>query len=91
MRKQLFRSYRSTSLISTWVKISVLACERTKPKPDTRVARAEAEQRRAEAVATEQVMKAKVAENRANSSLAESEIPRAMADAFLQGRMQGIS
>ncbi len=29
----LFRSYRSTSLISTWVKTSVLACERTKPKP----------------------------------------------------------
>lgn len=58
---------------------------------DTRVARAEAEQRRAEAVATEQVMKAKVAENRAQLVLAESEIPRAMADAFLQGRMQGIS
>ncbi len=55
---------------------------------DTRVARAEAEQRRAEAVATEQVMKAKVAENRAQLVLAESEVPRAMADAFLQGRMQ---
>lgn len=55
---------------------------------DTRVARAEAEQRRAEAIATEQAMKAKVAENRANLILAEADVPKAMADAFLQGQMK---
>jgi uncharacterized protein YqfA (UPF0365 family) len=55
---------------------------------DTRVARAKAEQRRAEAVAVEQENKAKVAENRAQVVLAESEVPRAMADAFRQGRLQ---
>ena len=54
---------------------------------DTRMARAQAEQRRAEAIATEQVMKAKVAENRANLVLAESEIPRALAKAFVEGRL----
>ncbi len=55
---------------------------------DTRVARAQAEQRRAEAIALEQVNRAKVAENRANLILAEAEIPKAMADAFTQGRFQ---
>ncbi len=54
---------------------------------DTRVARARAEQRRAEAVAYEQEMKAKVAENRARLVLAEAEVPRAMADAFRQGNL----
>jgi uncharacterized protein YqfA (UPF0365 family) len=54
---------------------------------DTRMARAQAEQRRAEAIATEQVMKARVAENRANLVLAESEVPRALAKAFTQGRL----
>jgi uncharacterized protein YqfA (UPF0365 family) len=58
---------------------------------DTRVARAEAEQRRAEAIATEQAMKAKVAENRANLILAEADVPKAMADAFLQGQMKFTS
>jgi uncharacterized protein YqfA (UPF0365 family) len=54
---------------------------------DTRVARAKAEQRRAEAVAFEQEMKAKVAENRARLVLAEAEVPRAMADAFREGNL----
>ncbi len=54
---------------------------------DTRMARAQAEQRRAEAIATEQVMKARVAENRANLVLAESEVPRALAKAFTEGRL----
>jgi uncharacterized protein YqfA (UPF0365 family) len=52
---------------------------------DTRVARAKAEQRRAEAIAAEQEMKAKVAENRAGLVLAEAEVPQAMADAFRAG------
>ena len=54
---------------------------------DTRVARAEAEQRRAEAIALEQEMKARVADNRSRLVLAEAEIPRAMAEAFRQGRI----
>jgi uncharacterized protein YqfA (UPF0365 family) len=55
---------------------------------DVRMARAQAEQRRVDAVAQEQVMKAKVAENRANLVLAESEVPKAMAKAFLEGHFQ---
>ncbi|PQO39620.1 UPF0365 family protein [Bremerella cremea] len=54
---------------------------------DTRVARAKAEQRRAEAVAAEQENKAKVAMNRAKLVFAEAEVPRAMADAFRSGSM----
>ena len=54
---------------------------------DTRVARAMAEQRRSEAVAHEQEMKAKVAENRAALIEAEATVPQAMAAAFLRGHM----
>ena len=56
---------------------------------DTRVARANAEKRRAEAVAAEQEMKAEVASNRAQLVLAESDVPKAMADAFRAGNMNG--
>ncbi len=55
---------------------------------DTRVARATAEQRRAEAVATEQAMKAEVARNRSQLVLAEANIPKAMAEAFRKGGLQ---
>jgi uncharacterized protein YqfA (UPF0365 family) len=51
------------------------------------VARAEAESRRAEAVATEQEMKAKVASNRADLVLAEAEVPLALAEAFRDGNI----
>lgn len=54
---------------------------------DVRVARALAESRRAEAIATEQENRASVAENRANLVLAEAEVPRAMALAFKQGNL----
>lgn len=54
---------------------------------DTRVARAQAERRRAEAVAEEQDQKAKVAANRAQLVLAEAEVPKAMAEAFREGRV----
>jgi uncharacterized protein YqfA (UPF0365 family) len=54
---------------------------------DTRVARARAEERRAIAIAREQEMKAKVAENRAHVVLAEAEVPQAMADAFRKGNL----
>ncbi len=56
---------------------------------DTRVARANAEKRRAEAVAAEQEMKAEVANNRAQLVLAEADVPQAMADAFRAGNMNG--
>jgi uncharacterized protein YqfA (UPF0365 family) len=58
---------------------------------DTRVARAKAEQRRAEAIAVEQEMKARVTENRARLVLAEAEVPRAMADAFRTGNLRHLS
>lgn len=52
---------------------------------DARVARAKAEQRRSFAIAHEQEMKAKTAENRAAVVLAEAEVPLAMAGAFKSG------
>ncbi len=54
---------------------------------DLRVAQANAEKRRALAVALEQEMRAKVEENRAAVVLAEAEIPLAIADAFRSGRL----
>lgn len=55
---------------------------------DTRKARALAEQRRADAIAHEQEMKAQVQANRAQVVLAEADVPRAMADAFRKGHLQ---
>jgi len=54
---------------------------------DMRVARAKAERRRAIAVAREQEMKATVVEQRAKVIEAEAEVPRAMAQAFRDGRL----
>jgi uncharacterized protein YqfA (UPF0365 family) len=54
---------------------------------DVRVARAFAEQRRAEAIATEQENRASVSENRASLVLAEAEVPKAMALAFKRGAL----
>lgn len=51
---------------------------------DKQIAQAKAEERRAMAVALEQEMRAKVVE-------AESEVPRAMADAFRAGRIYGTT
>ncbi len=58
---------------------------------NTRMARAQAEERRAFAIAREQEMKSKVAENRARLILAESEVPQAMAQAFRSGRVNGAN
>ena len=58
---------------------------------DTRMAQAFAEQRRANAIAREQEMKAEVALNRAGVFLAEAEVPRAMADAFRQGNLERLA
>ena len=54
---------------------------------DTRMAQAHAEVRRAEAIASEQAMKAKVAAGRALLVLAEAEIPAALAAAFRAGHL----
>ena len=62
-----------------------LAADRA--KSDTQRFQAEAEQRRAMAVAHEQENVAKQAENRAAVILAEAEIPRAIADAFRSGNL----
>ena len=54
---------------------------------DTRMARARAEIRRADAIALQQEMKVKVAENRVLLVLAEAQIPESMAATFRAGRM----
>lgn len=54
---------------------------------DLKVAKARAEERRAMAVAREQEMKALTQEMRAKVTEAEAEIPRAIAEAFRQGRL----
>jgi uncharacterized protein YqfA (UPF0365 family) len=54
---------------------------------DTRIARARAEIRRADAVAEEQKMKAKVTKCRADLLLAEAAVPAALADAFRKGNL----
>jgi uncharacterized protein YqfA (UPF0365 family) len=55
---------------------------------DTRMARARAEVRLAEAIACQQEMKAKVAEQLAMLVRAEADIPAAMAIAFRKGQMR---
>lgn len=54
---------------------------------DTRVARAKAESRRAEAVATEQEMIAKIEESRAEVVAAEAQVPKAIAEALRIGKL----
>ena len=54
---------------------------------DTRVARAQAEGRRAMAVAQEQENISKIEENLATLVEAEAEVPKAMADAFQSGKL----
>ena len=54
---------------------------------DKRVAQAMAEKRRAMAVALEQEMKARVRENEAAVMLAQAEVPKAIAQAFREGKL----
>src|SRR5207244_5893790 len=54
---------------------------------DLRVAQANAEKRRALAVALEQEMRANVEENRAKLVLAEAEVPKAISEAFRDGHL----
>ena len=56
-------------------------------KADLQVAQANAEKRRALAVALEREMRAKVEENRAHVVLAEAEVPKALAQAFRDGHI----
>jgi uncharacterized protein YqfA (UPF0365 family) len=55
---------------------------------DTRMARARAEVRRAEAVACQQVMRARVVDSLAAVVRAEAEVPAALAAAFRQGHLR---
>ena len=55
---------------------------------DRRVAQAKAEERRAMAIAFEQEMKAKVQENRAKVILAQTEVPKSIAQAFREGHIR---
>jgi uncharacterized protein YqfA (UPF0365 family) len=55
---------------------------------DTRVARALAERKRAEAIAMEQEFKALVAQNRSRLVEAVAQVPMAMADAFRKGNLE---
>ncbi|WP_198299622.1 flotillin-like protein FloA [Tumebacillus avium] len=57
---------------------------------DKRIAQAKAEERRAMAVAREQEMKAYVEEMRAKVVEAESEVPRAMAEALRTGKLGAV-
>jgi uncharacterized protein YqfA (UPF0365 family) len=54
---------------------------------DTRVARARAEGRKAQAIAAEQEQYARIEESRAKLVDAEAEVPKAMADSFRSGRL----
>jgi uncharacterized protein YqfA (UPF0365 family) len=54
---------------------------------DKNIAQAKAEERRAMAIAAEQEMKAKAQEARANVIQAEAEIPKAIAEAFRNGKL----
>ncbi len=54
---------------------------------DLEIAKAKAEERRAMAVAQEQEMKARVQEMRAKVVAAEAEVPKAMAQAFREGKL----
>jgi len=54
---------------------------------DKRRFQAEAEKRRALAIAQEQEFKAEIQKNQALVVLAESEVPKAMAEAFRKGNM----
>jgi uncharacterized protein YqfA (UPF0365 family) len=58
-----------------------------KAEADTRVARAQAEGRRAQAVAAEQEMIAKIEQSRAAVVEAEAEVPKAIASAFRGGQL----
>ena len=59
-----------------------------KAEADTRVARAKAESRRAEAVATEQEMLAKIEQSRAAVVAAEADVPRAISEALSSGQLK---
>jgi uncharacterized protein YqfA (UPF0365 family) len=61
--------------------------EAERAETDKKMRQAEAEGRRAMAVANEQEMKAKTQENQAKVVLAEAEVPLAMAEAFRSGRL----
>ena len=65
--------------------IRIVTSAGSQAEADKQIAQARAEGRRAQAIATEQEMKAKVHEMRAKVIEAEAQVPLAIADAFRQG------
>ena len=63
------------------------ALQTDQAEADKKIAQAKAEERRAMAIASEQEMKAKVEEMRADLVSAEALVPKAIADAFRQGNL----
>ena len=86
IRRRPSRSSRSTSPTSTSATTSAPGCRPTRPRPTLRVARANAEGRRAMAVAEEQEMIAQIEENRAKVVEAEAEVPKAIAAGVPRGK-----
>ena len=64
--------------------------EADQAEADTRVAQANAEKRRADAIALSQENLSDVAKRRSELVAAEAEIPIAMASAFLKGKITGM-
>ncbi|MCO8124170.1 flotillin-like protein FloA [Stieleria sp. TO1_6] len=62
--------------------------QRDQAEADTRIAQAQAEGRRAEAVAQVQKMRAKTAQCRAELVLVEAQVPTALANAFRSGQLR---
>jgi uncharacterized protein YqfA (UPF0365 family) len=80
------RSCRSTS--PTWTSARTSArLQADQAEADKKRFQAEAEKRRAMAVAQEQEYQAEVQKNRALVVLAEAEVPKAMAEAFRSGNL----
>ena len=71
----------------TLVKFSGASLQVDQAQADLKVAQARAETRRAMAVAEEQEMKARTQEMQAIVVKAESEVPKAMAQAFREGNL----
>ncbi len=86
-RKRRLRSCRSTLPTSTWETTSALGSQADQAEADMRVARANAESRRAMAVASEQEKIAQIEESRSKLVEAEAEVPLAIADAFRAGNL----
>ena len=81
------RFVTATLLVTMFLAMPVLAAEGWHSNNEKAVAQAQAEKRRAMAVAEEQEMSARTQEMRARVVEAEAQVPMAMAEAFRNGRL----